>query len=182
MSDTIALRGGIAAILLLLATTITTAGEGDPNRGAALLEPFKQNLKAALVQGLEQGPAQAIEACRTEAPQISASLSVDGVKLGRSSHRLRNPENVAPDWATPIMESWVTVPGAREAMTVDLPDGRQGYVEPIMVQPLCLTCHGENLAPDLAARIADLYPDDQATGFAEGDFRGVFWVEYPASE
>jgi len=25
-----------------------------------------------------------------------------------------------------------------------------------------------------------LYPDDQATGFSEGDFRGVFWVEFQA--
>lgn len=168
--------------MLLLATTITPAGDGDPARGATLLKPFKQDLKTALVQGLEQGPAQAIEACRTRAPQISASLSVDGVRLGRSSHRLRNPANTAPDWVAPVMESWVSDPDAREATTVDLSDGRQGYVEPIMVQPLCLTCHGDSLTPDLAARIADLYPDDQATGFAEGDSRGIFWVEYPASE
>jgi hypothetical protein len=26
---------------------------------------------------------------------------------------------------------------------------------------------------------AELYPDDRAVGFHEGDFRGVFWVEYP---
>jgi hypothetical protein len=182
VSDTIALRGGIAAILLLLATTITTAGEGDPNRGAALLEPFKQNLKAALVQGLKQGPTEAIEACRTEAPRVSESLSVDGVIMGRSSQRLRNPANTAPDWVAPILASWASEEAPRKPATVELSEGREGYVEPITVQPLCLTCHGENLAPDLAARIADLYPDDQATGFAEGDFRGVFWVEYPASE
>ena len=54
-----------------------------------------------------------------------------------------------------------------------------GYVEPIVMQPMCLTCHGESLAPEIAARISEVYPDDQATGFKVGDFRGVFWVEFP---
>jgi hypothetical protein len=65
---------------------------------------------------------------------------------------------------------------------VELSDTRLGYVEPIFLQPVCLTCHGETLAPDVASRIEELYPDDQATGFAVGDFRGLFWVEYPATD
>jgi hypothetical protein len=52
-----------------------------------------------------------------------------------------------------------------------------GYVEPIYVQPLCVTCHGATLAPDLQAKIDELYPNDQATGYAAGDLRGVFWAE-----
>ena len=54
-----------------------------------------------------------------------------------------------------------------------------GYAEPIIVQPMCLACHGESLAPEIAAKISEAYPDDQATGFKVGDFRGVFWVEFP---
>ena len=30
-----------------------------------------------------------------------------------------------------------------------------------------------------AAQLAQLYPEDEATGFDEGDLRGVAWVEYP---
>jgi hypothetical protein len=33
----------------------------------------------------------------------------------------------------------------------------------------------------VASSIAELYPDDEATGFSAGDFRGVFWVEFPDS-
>ena len=33
---------------------------------------------------------------------------------------------------------------------------------------------------EIAERIRALYPEDQATGFREGDLRGVFWVSYPA--
>ena len=54
-----------------------------------------------------------------------------------------------------------------------------GYVEPIVTQPLCLTCHGDVQDPALAARIKDEYPEDEATGFQPGDLRGVFWVTYP---
>ena len=54
-----------------------------------------------------------------------------------------------------------------------------GYVEPIMVQPMCLVCHGEALQPGVAAQIDERYPEDRATGFKAGDFRGVFWVEFP---
>jgi hypothetical protein len=174
------LRGALIAALLF--PSVMPAADDAPDRGAELLKPFKQELQAALRQGLEQGPAQAIQACRIEAPRISASLSVDGVTLGRSSHRLRNPANAAPEWVTPIMESWVREPGLREPLTIDLPDSQRGYVEPIVVQPLCLACHGENLEPDVASGIRDLYPDDQATGFEAGDFRGVFWVEFPRDE
>ena len=63
-------------------------------------------------------------------------------------------------------------------VVVDLDDGRHGYAEPIRVQPLCLTCHGETVHADVAERIEALYPDDEATGFSEGDFRGVFWVSF----
>ena len=44
----------------------------------------------------------------------------------------------------------------------------------------CLTCHGSSLAPDVAAQISDLYPQDRAVGFEAGDLRGVFWLEFPA--
>ncbi len=154
----------------------------EGSRGGELLAPFKRELQRALKQGLAEGPAEAVAACRLEAPRIARRLASDEVRLGRTSHRLRNPANVAPDWVAPILASYLE-PGAQPApRAVSLPDGRAGYVEPIRLQPLCLTCHGSELAPEVAARIEALYPEDRATGFAVGELRGVFWVEHPASE
>ena len=51
----------------------------------------------------------------------------------------------------------------------------------IPTEALCLTCHGETLAPELAAAIAREYPNDQATGFKLGELRGAFRVVWPAS-
>ena len=65
---------------------------------------------------------------------------------------------------------------------VALGAGRIGYAEPIFMKPLCVTCHGEALAAPVRERIAELYPEDRATGFRVGDFRGLFWAEFPAGE
>ena len=147
-------------------------------KGEALLQPFKQQLQQALKSGLANGPDAAIAACNEQAPQIAASLSADGVRLGRTSHRLRNPANAGPAWVRPILDAYAAAPDEAVPRTVELDENLTGYVEPIMVQPMCLLCHGEQVAPGISARLQSLYPDDEATGYAAGDLRGVFWVEF----
>ena len=172
-SEPAAPADGIAA-----AAEDAAAAVADPAAtGAALLGPFKMNLMQAFSTGMQEGPVSAISVCRDEAPGIAANLSMDGVLMGRSSHKLRNPDNAPSEWLAPVIESYVGG-DAQEPQVVELADGRHGYVEPIMMQAMCLVCHGSNIEPGVAARTAELYPDDQATGFAEGDFRGVFWVEF----
>jgi len=34
-------------------------------------------------------------------------------------------------------------------------------------------CHGDNLAPDIAAELARRYPEDKAKGYMAGDIRGM---------
>jgi hypothetical protein len=46
---------------------------------------------------------------------------------------------------------------------------------------LCITCHGSNLDPAIAATLAEFYPADRATRFAVGDIRGAFTIEQPMS-
>ncbi len=147
-------------------------------RGAALLQPFKRDLKQALTTGLQEGPAAAVSACKLEAPAIAARLSTAGVTMGRTSHRLRNPKNAGPAWADAVLQQYLKNVDAAAPELRELDDGRTGYVEPIRMQAMCLTCHGASLAPDLAARIEAAYPEDQATGFELGDVRGVFWVAF----
>ena len=43
----------------------------------------------------------------------------------------------------------------------------------------CLTCHGERVSDAVHEQIAELYPDDRATGFKLGEFRGLLWVTIP---
>jgi hypothetical protein len=147
--------------------------------GAAAVLPLKRSLKGALVAGLEEGPINAISVCRVQAPELAKKASNAGVKVGRTSRKLRNPANAPKPWMEPFLELYETDPESREPAAVIVDEQTVGYVEPIFMQPLCVTCHGETLAPDLAAKIGELYPNDQATGYAAGDLRGVFWAELP---
>jgi hypothetical protein len=50
------------------------------------------------------------------------------------------------------------------------------YMKAIVMEPLCVTCHGQELSPALEQVIARHYPNDAATGFAIGDLRGAVYV------
>ena len=145
--------------------------------GAEAVLPFKKSLKAALVAGLEQGPVKAISVCRVEAPKLAEKASTASAQVGRTSRKLRNPDNAPKPWMEPILDRYESDPESREPAVVIIDEHTVGYVEPIYLQPLCVTCHGATLAPDLAAKIEELYPSDQAIGYAAGDLRGVFWAE-----
>ena len=129
----------------------------------------------------DQGLAAAVDACHLEAPTVTAAVQgIEAgmeVRVGRTSDRLRNPDNAAPDWVA-------------NALASDAPAGTWqsgdaiGLVSPIPTGALCTGCHGleADLEPDVRASLARLYPEDQATGYAEGDTRGWFWVEvWPSS-
>jgi hypothetical protein len=168
----------LVACAFLCGAACTGADFDAQKRGAELLRPFKMNLKAALLEGMEAGPVEAIDVCNTAAPSIAAGLSIDGVVMGRSSHKLRNPLNAPPRWLAASLGEFAE--GRQQApLVLELEDGRYGYVEPIATQGMCLTCHGETLSPEITTRISDAYPEDKAIGFKEGDLRGVFWVEFP---
>lgn len=174
------IRFVIVSVFVVALAACTKPVVDHEAEGAALLAPLKKNLKAALIGGMESGPDEAISACNTAAPLIAGELSIDGVSMGRSSHKLRNSENVAPEWAVPFLQAYVA--GTQtDPVAVELEKDRVGYVEPIMVQPMCLICHGAQLPPNIAVKIEELYPDDKATGFSDGDFRGIFWVEFPGT-
>jgi len=145
--------------------------------GAEAVLPFKKSLKGALVAGLENGPVSAISACRMEAPTLAQKASSAAVRVGRASNKLRNPHNAPKPWMKPLLDRYENDPDSREPAVVVIDDATVGYVEPIYVQPLCVTCHGAELAPDLQAKLDELYPDDQAKGYVAGDLRGVFWAE-----
>lgn len=174
-----------AFIVLVVALALPACDRSKINEskfeeaGAAAVMPFKKSLKTALVAGLEQGPVNAISVCQLEAPKLADAASSGGVRVGRTSRKLRNPSNAPKPWMEPLLDRYESDPESREPAVVLIDDDTVGYVEPIFLQPLCVTCHGETLAPEVAAKIDELYPNDEARGYAAGDLRGVFWAELP---
>jgi hypothetical protein len=144
------------------------------------LAPLKQGLMSTLKAALAESPESAVAACQLAAPGIAANASDDVYTVGRTSDRLRNPKNAPAPWMQALLDQYAQSPlegpDAQTGTVVALADGAIGYVEPIRIQPLCTTCHGAAVDPELLAEIRSRYPDDQAIGYAPGDFRGLFWV------
>jgi hypothetical protein len=150
-----------------------------------------KELKAELGAAIEKGgPVAAIEVCRSRAPAIAARLSAEsGARVGRTALKVRNAGNAPDDLERAVLEQFADdlaagrVEGPLEAAFEIKREGgiERHYMRAIPTDALCLTCHGETLAPDLAAAIARDYPGDQATGFKPGELRGAFRVVWPAA-
>lgn len=145
----------------------------------ALQSALLRELTAAIAEG---GPEHALQACHLEGAALALRVAKrEGVEVGRTSARLRNPRNAPRPWAAGVVARSAGVP-ARDAgaFAVDLGD-RVGLLRPIVQQPLCAACHGrvETMAPAVKAELQRRYPEDRAVGFDAGDLRGWFWVEVP---
>jgi len=185
----------VAALIALLGSSAVVAGEPAPEtawveQSRQLVSQLGGRLKGELTQAIaEGGPIAAINVCYLRAPEIAAQLSqASGARVGRTALRVRNPSNAPDELERSVLEQFAADLGSGP---VDRPleavfEIRRGdaverrYMRAIPTDALCLTCHGTTIAPELAAAIARDYPQDQATGFEQGQLRGAFSVVWPA--
>ncbi|SIO16535.1 Protein of unknown function [Rhodovulum sp. ES.010] len=175
----------------LAASLASTAAEAEADEvaelaaeGQALMMSFGAALKSALLDAIEAGgPVNAIAVCNTKAPEIAAKLSTGSWTVARSSHRLRNPENAPDAFTAEAVEAFLAreaagapVEGLSATGIIDKSGQRVFHmVKAIPTAELCVTCHGgDTVKPPVEAKLAELYPQDRARGFAVGDMRGVF--------
>jgi hypothetical protein len=143
---------------------------------------LQSELKSAMKEG---GPVNAIGVCNTEAMTITQAVATDqGLQLSRVSLRNRSPANAPLDWQKAVLKSFEVRKNSGEnpaSLTwheITDVDGRQQFrfMKAIPTGPVCLQCHGGSIAPEVKARLDELYPQDKATGFETGDIRGAFVV------
>lgn len=144
-------------------------------------------LKEQLTAAMEvEGPIGAARVCSQVAPVIAEQVSEEtGFFVGRTSLKTRNPANAPDAWETESMERFLTSASNNYSLN-DIerfyPVEEDGvmwfrYAKPIIMGEMCTVCHGSEIAPDVQAAIHEIYPEDQATGFAPGDLRGAFTVK-----
>lgn len=145
---------------------------------------LQAQLGAAMAEG---GPAQAVGVCQEEAPRIAAALSHEsGAQMARISDRNRNPDGGVSEEVGRFYARLTEQPMVDGAPAVQIwqsgegDEARMNYLSaiPMQEQP-CGTCHGTDIDPELQARIAELYPDDLATGFTPGELRGALHISWP---
>ncbi|MGA7180389.1 MAG: DUF3365 domain-containing protein [Thiobacillaceae bacterium] len=139
---------------------------------------------------LANGAAAAVDVCKKAAPEIAAQLSQEtGWQVGRVGTRVRNPSNSASAWQQAAlddfarrmargeklegMESWEVVhEGGKPTLH---------YAKAIVVQPVCLACHGaaDSIPDAVKVRLKLDYPDDRAVGYSVGELRGAVVIARP---
>jgi hypothetical protein len=152
-----------------------------------LANSFQSELQAALKSALASGgPTAAIDVCAQAAPAIAKRLSGEsGAEVRRTALQPRNPGAKPDAFERETMTAWRATPldAAGKPMvrsaTVSTDDvSAYRWMRAIPTQTMCLQCHGEALAPDVAAAISARYPDDKATGFREGQLRGALSIRW----
>lgn len=156
----------------------------------ALIQKAGGALLPVLMKTIEQkGVVGALEFCPSYASQVLDSISeVEKIRIVRVSHRARNLRNQASSEEMEIialMRQEKEQGKAPEGVIVER-RGKMIYYLPIVLNaPLCLQCHGDpqrDIAPEVLSKIQQVYPKDQATGFAMGEIRGMWKVELSTQE
>ncbi len=144
-------------------------------------------LQGALQKAMRSGgPVNAIAVCNTSAPEIAGVVSGEkGLHISRVSLKNRNPEmGKANMWQTKVLEEFeARKAGGEKPMTLFYSEvvehgGQQEfrYMRAISTGKVCLNCHGTNISPAVQKKLTELYPQDKAIGYKEGDLRGAFVV------
>jgi hypothetical protein len=148
---------------------------------------FALETQAALGKTLQaqiarQGTTGAIGFCNLNALPITDSVAkARGVKIGRITDRPRNPANRATAAEAGLMARVrdSLAKGVASGSLALAENGETHYYFPIVTNNLCLQCHGvsgQDVAPEVGARLAALYPDDQAMGYGPNELRGLWKV------
>jgi hypothetical protein len=156
--------------------------------GRAAAAKLMDTLKGELTKAMQEDVSDAIRVCSSKGLELTDSITA-GVKnvtaIKRTTFKYRNPKNAPDEWEMKALKMFEEAAQKKEALPASyLQKLEQNglttfrYYQPMKVAPLCLNCHGDKnmLTEEVSAQLANLYPEDRATGYKEGDFRGLIRV------
>ncbi len=144
---------------------------------------LSSHLKFAMESGGVEG---AIQYCSVKAIPLVDSLSEsNNVDIRRTSLKYRNLQDKPTDFEKKMLNYFQKRKDTGKKLHPAVkksPDGKVKYFHPITIsKKLCLNCHGKpgkTMSSENLKAIRELYPDDKATGYKEGDFRGLWVVTF----
>ena len=151
------------------------------------IKMYGGSLKAELQTAMQTGgPINALAVCQTKAPEMAKTVSASQqLQVSRVSLRNRNPVMGVPsEWQAQVLNDFEARKVKGEALESLVyselveNNGKQEFrfMKAIPTEAMCLTCHGSDISPAIMTRLTELYPQDKAIGFKEGDLRGAFVV------
>ncbi|MBN2647841.1 MAG: DUF3365 domain-containing protein [Thiotrichales bacterium] len=182
------MKKSVLSILLAGLTLNVQASEPHPANleARSIVKEFGGQLQPALQAAMKAGgPVAAIDVCQTKAPAIAKDLSAKHAwNVNRVSLKPRGATATPDAWETATLK-WFDEqiaagvdPKTLEKFEIVKADGAETirYMKPVMTAGLCLTCHGseQQIPAPVKAKLAEVYPNDTAIGYQEGNVRGAF--------
>jgi len=166
--------------------TTTIDKKAEVESAKKITKAFGGALKAELQKAMKSGgPIKALAVCNKKAMPITAQVAKDqGVQLSRVSLKNRNPANTPNKWQTEVLNDFNKRAAAGEdiakmgfANIVDNNGKKQlHFMKALPTGKVCLACHGSEIAGNVKEKLAELYPQDKATGYSLGQVRGAIVV------
>lgn len=172
---------------------VVPAAEAYQVRKAAkpVVNTLSQTLFGTLMKAIkEDGPVHAADFCSEEAQNLTNEVDTEfeALSIKRTSNNYRNKNNAPDAYEKAALEHFARMMEEQGELPADyvqyVSDEEYRYYKPLKVGEGCLTCHGDpnNIDEEILDILEERYPDDRATGYEEGDFRGVVRVSVPASQ
>lgn len=118
----------------------------------------------------------AVSYCNVQALSLTNVYKSDVVSIERVSTQFRNHANAPDSLEREVLKRLAAV---QKSELVRISENEVHYFKPIIIQPMCLACHGDpqkDIQPAVLQTISKLYPDDKAIGYKEGDLRGAWHI------
>ena len=135
-------------------------------------------------------PADAVDFCHLKGLPTTPGAMINGqpriIAVKFTSLKIRSAENL-PDASDKLALAYIEqalnsgddIPKV-VVQRIDLPNSPPEWrvYKPVGTTASCLICHGnpDDQSPRLRAKLKAIYPDDQATGYKEHEWRGVIRV------
>jgi len=180
----------LGVVLFLFSSCQNDLSENDKKeyiaKGKEIAKETGSHLSGQLTKQMKEGGVIiAVPFCNTMAMPLTDEISEKySASIKRTSLKVRNEKNSPSVEETRILKQYKNLLNTNEKLTpiveLDL-SGNPHFYAPILLQQKCLTCHGEigiNVTSKTDSIIESYYPNDIATGFKEGDLRGIWSIAF----
>ncbi len=155
------------------------------SKGDSLTAQTFDTLRKTLQKAISvSGLPGAVEFCNTAALDLTKTYAGKGIQIKRTSDKIRNPANIPDEMENDVIKTYLEQKEENKQLTAFIKQdagGNHHYFKPILIQAMCLNCHGAKetqIKPDTWDMIQKKYPNDAAFNYKEGDIRGIWHLVF----
>lgn len=174
----------LVTVALLVSGALQADTMAVKQEGVKYIKMLGKELKTNLKAHMKADPTgvEAMGFCAGKAESITQEINAKlpkGVSVRRTALKTRSEKNAPDATDIKVMEAYNAKAkegklDPKDIQVVEV-NGMVRVYKPLLIKPVCMKCHGnvDKISDEIKAVITKVYPKDMATGFKEGDFRGV---------